>query len=82
MTPYTNTYPDFLAGALVMIFALLVAAGLERSKTLQRWINCLTCSALIFVFLIGVWNADVDMYKKQTFLFNGSHGVIILGLLM
>ena len=75
MTPYINTYPDFLAGALVMSFALLVAAGLDRSKTLQRWINCLTCSALIIVLLIGVWDAKSDSYKNQEFLFQGSHGV-------
>ena len=76
MTPYINTYPDFLAGALVMSFALLVAAGLDRSKTLQRWINCLTCSALVVVLLIGAWDSNLEMYKKQAFLFNGSHGVI------
>ena len=75
MTPYINTYPDFLAGALVMSFALLVAAGLDRSKTLQRWINCLTCSALVVVLLIGAWDANIETYKKQAFLFNGSHGV-------
>ena len=77
MTPYINTYPDFLAGALVMSFALLVAAGLDRSKTLQRWINCLTCSALIVVLLIGAWDANIETYKKQAFLFNGSHGVML-----
>ena len=76
MTPYINTYPDFLAGALVMSFALLVAAGLDRSKTLQRWINCLTCSALVVVLLIGAWDSNLETYKKQAFLFNGSHGVI------
>ena len=78
MTPYINTYPDFLAGALVMSFALLVAAGLDRSKTLQRWINCLTCSALVVVLLIGAWDSNLEIYKKQAFLFNGSHGVIFL----
>ena len=58
-----------------MIFALLVAAGLERSKTVQRWVNCLTCSSLIVVILIGVWDAKLETYQKQQFLFNGSHGV-------
>ena len=78
MTPYINTYPDFLAGALVMSFALFIAAGIDRSKTLQRWINCLTCSALIVVLLIGAWDANLDTYKNQTFLFNGSHGVMFI----
>ena len=58
-----------------MSFALLVAAGLDRSKTLQRWINCLTCSALVVVILIGAWDAKIETYKEQAFLFNGSHGV-------
>ena len=58
-----------------MSFALFIAAGIDRSKTLQRWINCLTCSALIVVLLIGAWDANLDTYKNQTFLFNGSHGV-------
>ena len=76
MTPYVMTYPDFLAGALVMSFALLIAAGLDRSKTLQRWINCLVCSALVVVLLIGAWDANIVTYKKQAFLFRGSNGVI------
>ena len=59
-----------------MSFALLIAAGLDRSKTLQRWINCLVCSALVVVLLIGAWDANIVTYKKQAFLFRGSNGVI------
>ena len=29
LTPFLNTYPDFLAGGAVMITALFIAAGME-----------------------------------------------------
>jgi hypothetical protein len=29
LTPFINTYPDFLAGGAVMITALFIAAGME-----------------------------------------------------
>ena len=36
LTPFLNTYPDFLAGAAVMVVSLFIAAGLDHSKTVRR----------------------------------------------
>ena len=36
MVPYTNTYPDFLAGGAVMVTALFIAAGME---VIQEFVN-------------------------------------------
>ena len=33
MTPFINTFPDFMAGGAVMITALFIAAGMEVSNT-------------------------------------------------
>ena len=32
MTPFINTFPDFMAGGAVMITALFIAAGMEVCK--------------------------------------------------
>ena len=32
LTPFVNTFPDFMAGGAVMITALFIAAGMEVSK--------------------------------------------------
>ena len=32
MTPFVNTFPDFMAGGAVMITALFIAAGMEVSS--------------------------------------------------
>ena len=41
MTPFINTFPDFMAGGAVMITALFIAAGMEVStcKKLPCWIE-------------------------------------------
>ena len=36
LTPFLNTYPDFLAGGAVMITALFIAAGME-----VQWTFCI-----------------------------------------
>ena len=33
LTPFVNTFPDFMAGGAVMITALFIAAGMEVSQT-------------------------------------------------
>ena len=49
LTPFLNTYPDFLAGGAVMITALFIAAGMEVQSTfciftalkkVIRWLCC------------------------------------------
>lgn len=32
LTPFVNTFPDFMAGGAVMITALFIAAGMEVSE--------------------------------------------------
>ena len=35
LTPFVNTFPDFMAGGAVMITALFIAAGMEVSQTIS-----------------------------------------------
>ena len=75
LTPFLNTYPDFLAGAAVMVVALFIAAGLDHSKTIRRWINCLTCSALTIIVTVALIAGKWSTLNDQPFLFQGSDGV-------
>ena len=47
LTPFVNTFPDFMAGGAVMITALFIAAGMEVSQTTATKLNvCKSCGKL------------------------------------
>ena len=57
LTPFLNTYPDFLAGGAVMITALFIAAGME-----VQWTFCIfTALKKLYVGFV----AQIDPFCAQ-----------------
>ena len=50
----------------------------QESKTLRRWLNIATGSALCFITVVGIWKANPETLKAQPFLLDGSNGVSLL----
>ena len=62
MTPYLNTYPDFMAGAAVMIVALFIAAGFD----VKVFVEFLQCFFFHFFFAALEDNATLG---ERSYLF-------------
>ncbi|XP_023326263.1 uncharacterized protein LOC111699763 isoform X2 [Eurytemora carolleeae] len=72
LTPYLDTFPDFLAGAISMIPAMIVGLGVEGSRSLERMLNLINL-VLFFVLVVSsqfnnrMKNQAVD-FEKDEFL--------------
>ena len=54
---------------------LLLICSFQESKTLRRWLNIATGSALAFITIVGISRANPETLKAQPFLLDGSNGV-------
>ena len=57
------------------ISCISTSACFQESRTLRRWLNIATGSALAFITIVGIWKANPETLKSQPFLLDGSNGV-------
>ena len=69
LTPFVNTFPDFMAGGAVMITALFIAAGMEVSKSSCATVPMLVCTPTTLLVLFPNFECRAHLENNKS-LFN------------